>query len=124
MNIISTDKAPAAIGPYSQAIEAGGTIYVSGQIPVDPATGEIVDGDIKVRTRRCMDNISAILAAAGTDLTHVVRMGVYLTDMGDFAAMNEAYAQALGDTKPARSCVQVAALPKGVNIEIEAIAIR
>ena len=121
--IISTSNAPAAIGPYSQAIKAGNLLFISGQVPLDPATGEVVEGDITVQTRRVLDNVKAILTQAGADFSNVVKTTVFLKDMGDFAAMNEVYAKFFeGTTYPARSAVEVARLPKDVLVEIETIA--
>ncbi|MEK7284664.1 MAG: RidA family protein [Chloroflexota bacterium] len=116
--------APKAVGPYSQAILAGELVFCSGQIPLDPATGQLVEGDIAAQTGRVLDNLAAVLAAAGSDLAHVVKTTVFLADLGDFAAMNEAYATRFGEHRPARSTVQVAALPRGARIEIECIAVR
>lgn len=122
MNKISTDKAPAAIGPYSQAIEHGGMIYVSGQLPIAPATGKFAEGGTKELTRQSMNNISAILEAAGSGMNKVVKTTIFVQDLGEFGAINEAYAEFFGETAPARACVQAAALPKGAQLEIEAIA--
>lgn len=122
MNKISTDRAPAAIGPYSQAVEHGGMIYVSGQLPIDPATGEFAEGGTKELTRQSMNNISAILEAAGSGMNKVVKTTIFVQDLGEFGAINEAYAEFFGETAPARACVQAAALPKGAQLEIEAIA--
>ena len=122
MNKISTDKAPAAIGPYSQAIEHGGMIYVSGQLPIDPATGKFAEGGTKELTRQSMNNISDILEAAGSGMNKVVKTTIFVQDLGEFGAINEAYAEFFGETAPARACVQAAALPKGAQLEIEAIA--
>lgn len=119
---VSTEKAPGAIGPYSQAIAANGFVYTSGQLPIDMATGELELNDIKKAAACSMDNIRAILSAAGMTMDHVVKTVVYLTDLADFADVNEVYASYFKDTPPARSCVQVAALPKNAKIEIEAIA--
>lgn len=119
---LATTKAPAAIGPYSQGVKAGGLVFVSGQMALDPATGEFVPGDIKAQTVQVLKNIQAILAAAGLDLANVTKTTIFLTDMQDFAQVNEAYANAFSGHAPARSTVQVAALPKGARIEIEAIA--
>lgn len=121
---ISTSKAPAAIGPYSQAIEAGGTVYVSGQLPIDPATGAFAEGGIGALTRQSLTNISNILAAAGLTMGNVVKTSVFLADMDDFAEMNAAYAEFFTETPPARSAVAVKTLPKGARIEIECIAVR
>ena len=114
--------APAAIGPYSQAIAAGGLVFVSGQLPLDPATGELVEGDIAAMTRQIFRNIEAVLAAAGTSLDKIVKTTVFLQDMADFPRMNEVYSAALGEARPARSTVQVSGLPRGVLVEIDLIA--
>ena len=121
--IISTDKAPAAIGPYSQGIAANGFVYVSGCLPIDMATGELSTGDIAEQTRCSMRNVSAILEAAGSGLDRIVKTTIFVKDLKDFAAINEAYAGFFKCDAPARSCVQVAALPKDAQIEIEAIAL-
>lgn len=122
---ISTSQGPSAIGPYSQAIAAGDLVFVSGQIPIDPATGTLVQGDIAAQTDRVLRNLSAILEAAGASLGRVVKTTVYLTDLGDFEAMNAAYARHFpGGEPPARATVQVSRLPKGVAVEIDAIAVR
>jgi 2-iminobutanoate/2-iminopropanoate deaminase len=118
---IKTEKAPKAIGPYSQAIRSGAYIFVSGQLPADPASGEI-SGDIKAQTNQVFKNIAAILSEAGGSLRDVVKTTVFLKDLNDFAAMNEVYKQYFDQEPPARSCVQVAAIPKGALIEIESIA--
>jgi len=123
-NAISTERAPAAIGPYSQAVRAGGTVYLSGQIPLDPATGELVSGDIGAEARRVFDNLKAVCEAAGGGLDDVVRVGIYLTDLSDFAAVNTVMAEYFQAPYPARSTIQVAALPLGARVEIEAIAQR
>ncbi|HYE71847.1 MAG TPA: RidA family protein [Blastocatellia bacterium] len=120
---IQTDQAPQAIGPYSQAIKANGLVFLSGQIPLDPQTMQIIDGDIKAQTRRIFENLKAVLAAAGTSLDRVVRATVYLADINDFAAMNEVYAEFLGEIKPARSTVQAARLPRDARVEIDLIAV-
>lgn len=122
--VISTKNAPAAIGPYSQGIDANGTVYVSGQLPVDPETGEFAGEDISSQAEQSLRNVQAVLAEAGLTLAHVVKATVFLQDMGDFAAMNEVYARYFTGDCPARSAVQVAALPKGALVEIEAIAVR
>jgi 2-iminobutanoate/2-iminopropanoate deaminase len=122
LDVISTDKAPAAIGPYSQAIRAGEMLFCSGQIPLDPATGEIVAGDVTAQTERVMANIAAVLTAAGTGFDNVIKTTIYLADMGDFAAMNEIYGRCFPHHKPARSTVAVKGLPRGVLLEIEVIA--
>jgi 2-iminobutanoate/2-iminopropanoate deaminase len=119
---ISTDAAPKAIGPYSQAIRAGDLLFVSGQVPIDPATGSLVDGDIAAQTRRVLQNLEAILRAAGASFAHVVRTTVYLADMNDFAAMNEVYGTAFHPPAPARATVQVCRLPKDARIEIDLVA--
>lgn len=120
---IATEKAPAAIGPYSQAIKAGNTIYVSGQIPIDPARGEFAGDDIAAQTRQSLTNIKNILAAAGTDMSHVVKTTVLLADIADFAAMNDVYAEFFTEPYPARAAFQAAAIPKGALVEIEAVAV-
>lgn len=120
---VSTTNAPAAIGPYSQAIQADKTIYVSGQIPIDPATGEFAGEDIATQTRQSLTNIRQILAAAGADMTNVVKTTVLLSDIADFAAMNEVYAEFFAEPYPARAAFQAAAIPKGAKVEIEAIAV-
>ncbi|MCM8534068.1 MAG: RidA family protein [Lentisphaeraceae bacterium] len=123
MKEISTTNAPAAIGPYSQAIEANGMVYVSGQIPLDPQTGELVEDKIETQTRRVLDNLQAILEAAGTNLDKVVKVEVFLSDINDFAVVNGIYAEYFtNDPKPARQAVEVANLPKFVKIEISCIA--
>ena len=121
---INTDQAPAAIGPYSQAIQAGGWLYCSGQIPLDPSTMELVgEGDVKAQTRQALVNLQGVLTAAGTTLKSAVKCQVFLKDMGDFAAVNEVYAEFFqGDTPPARACVEVARLPKDVMVEIDCVA--
>jgi len=122
MNTISTPNAPAALGPYSQAIVAGGMVYCSGQIPIDPATGTIHAETIEEQTRQVISNLSNVLSAAGSGLGRVVKTTVFISDMNDFAALNAVYAEMFGDCKPARSCVQVSRLPKDVKLEMEAIA--
>ncbi len=121
--VISTPNAPAAVGPYSQAIEANGTLYVSGQIPLDPATGECAVG-IEAQTTRALNNVSAILEAAGYKLTDVVKSTVLLDDIANFAAMNAIYATYFVEDKPARACYEVAKLPLGVMVEIEVVAVK
>ena len=123
MEKVQTDSAPCAIGPYSQAIRSGNMLFCSGQIPIDPATGEIIEGDIGQQTRRVLENLAAVLAAAGASLSNVVKTTVYLADMGDFVAMNEVYATFFDDPAPARAAVQAARLPKDARVEIDAIAI-
>ena len=122
MKAIHTNNAPAAIGPYSQAIEVNGFVFASGQIPIDPTTGDFVEGGIKEQTKQALTNASNILKEAGTDLSHVVKTIVYMADMGDFAAMNEIYAQFFNEPYPARSAVAVKALPKGALVEVEVLA--
>ena len=124
MRTIATDGAPKAIGPYSQAVAAGDLIFCAGQVALDPASGESVTGDVRAQTERVLENLTAVLAAAGSDLRHVVKTTVYLTDFNDFAAMNEVYAARFGDHRPARATVGVSALPKGLRVEIECVAIR
>jgi len=124
MRSIATDGAPKAIGPYSQAVAAGELIFCAGQVALDPASGESVAGDVRAQTERVLENLGAVLAAAGSDLRHVVKTTVYLTDFNDFAAMNEVYAARFGDHRPARATVGVSALPKGLRVEIECVAIR
>lgn len=119
---VHTDQAPAAIGPYSQAIAYGELVFTSGQIPLDPRTGELLRGSIQEETARVLDNLGAVLEAAGASFDTVIKTTIFLTDMGDFQAVNEIYGQKFTGTKPARSTVQVAALPKGARVEIEAIA--
>ena len=120
--IISTEKAPGAIGPYSQAIKTGGMVYCSGQIPIDPVTGEFVSDDVTEQTEQVLKNLSAVLEAAGTGLDNVVKTTVFLADMGDFAAMNEVYGRYFSENKPARATVQAARLPRDARVEIECIA--
>lgn len=124
MKALHTDKAPAAIGPYSQAIEVNGMVFASGQIPLNPETGEVVEGGIKEQTRQALTNASAIMETAGLSLANVVKTTVFMADMGDFAAMNEVYATFFSEPYPARSAVAVKALPKGVLVEVECIAAR
>jgi 2-iminobutanoate/2-iminopropanoate deaminase len=119
---VHTDDAPKAIGPYSQGVITGGFVFTAGQIALDPATMEVVPGGVAEQTDRVMDNVKAILRQAGTDLHRVVKTTVFLTDMADFAAMNEVYARHFGEHRPARSTVAVSGLPRGVRVEIEAIA--
>ena len=120
---IETDRAPAAIGPYSQAVRAGQFVFLSGQVPLDPATGEIIDGDVAAQAHRVMQNLDAVLNAAGTSLDSVVRTTVYLADLADFAVVNEVYGSYFQDPAPARATVQVARLPKDARVEIDAIAL-
>jgi len=121
--IIRTDRAPQAIGPYSQAIRAGGLLFLSGQVGLDPATGALVEGGLEAETTRALQNLEAVLRAAGAGLDRVVRTTVFLVDLGEFAAMNAIYARAFGENRPARSTVQVSALPRGARVEIDAIAV-
>lgn len=123
MEQISTDKAPGAIGPYSQAIKAGGMVFCSGQIPIDPETGEFVSQDVTEQTEQVLKNLSAVLEAAGSSLDKVVKTGVFLADMNDFAAMNEVYARYFSGNKPARATVQAARLPRDARVEIDCIAV-
>ncbi len=120
--IIKTDLAPAAIGPYSQGIRIGDFLFTSGQIALDPATGEMWSGEIEQETEKTLENIEAILKAGGLSLGHVVKTTVYLADLNHFARMNQVYEQFFSTNKPARACVQVAALPKGAKVEIDAVA--
>ncbi len=124
-DVIQTDKAPKAIGPYSQAIAATGgkTVFLSGQIPLDPATGEMVAGDVSAQTERVMKNLEAVLAAAGCTFTNVVRCGIFLTDLADFSKVNEVYGRYFPSNSPARATVQVSALPRGAKVEIDCIAV-
>ena len=119
---VSTDKAPAAIGPYSQATMAGGFLFTAGQIPLDPKTGEIVAGDVEPQSQQVMSNLAAVLEKAGLEWKDVVKATVFLQDMADFPRFNAIYSAALGEARPARSTVQVAALPRGVAVEVELIA--
>jgi 2-iminobutanoate/2-iminopropanoate deaminase len=124
--VVETEAAPKAIGPYSQAIRAFGPamVFLSGQIPLNPKTGELVKGDIRLQTERVMDNLQAVLEEAGLGFKHVVKTTIYLVDLADFAAVNEAYGKRFPKKPPARATVQVAALPKGARVEIDAIAVR
>jgi 2-iminobutanoate/2-iminopropanoate deaminase len=119
---VRTDDAPAAIGPYSQGVVAGGFLFTAGQIAIDPATGQVIQGDVKAQTERVLMNLTAVLGASGASWRHVVKTTVFLHDMNDFPAVNEIYARMLGDARPARSTVQVSGLPRGVLVEIDAIA--
>ena len=119
---LQTDKAPAAIGPYAQAVVASGLLFTAGQIALDPASMQVVEGDVAVQTEQVLRNLGAVLASAGATWTDVVKSTVYLTDMRDFPRMNEVYARAMGDARPARSTVQVSGLPRGVLVEIDLIA--
>ncbi|HEU4991734.1 MAG TPA: RidA family protein [Luteimonas sp.] len=120
---IHSDQAPAAIGPYSQATRAGDTVYFSGQIPLDPATGELVGGDIAAQARRAFDNLAAVCAAAGGTLDDIVRVGLYLTDLGQFAQVNAVMAEYFKAPYPARSTIGVSALPKGAAFEVDAVMV-
>jgi 2-iminobutanoate/2-iminopropanoate deaminase len=122
--IIATEKAPKAIGPYSQAVQMGSFLFCSGQIPIDPKTNEVFTGDIKKQTEMVMKNIEGVLSAADLNFSHIVKTTIFITNMSDFATVNEVYAKAFTDEPPARSTVAVAALPKGVNVEIEVLAHR
>lgn len=124
MKQISTQNAPAAIGPYSQAIEVNGFVYASGQLPIDPATGAFPEGGVKEQTRQSILNVKAIIEETGLALSNVVKTTVYLADMGDFAAMNEVYSQFFAQPFPARSAIAVKALPKGALVEVEVVAAR
>ncbi len=121
--VVKTGKAPEAIGPYSQAIKAGGFVFVSGQIPIDPETGQFVSGGIAEQTRQVMNNLAAVLTAAGSDLQLVVKTSVFLADMEEFAAMNEVYGKFFSDEPPARATVQAVRLPRDARVEIEAVAL-
>lgn len=122
MKVLHSEKAPKALGPYSQAIVAGGFVFASGQVPINPATGEFVEGGIKEQTRQSLTNVTNVLAEAGIDLSHVVKTTVFLSDMDNFAAMNEVYATFFSEPYPARSAVAVKTLPKGALVEIEVVA--
>jgi 2-iminobutanoate/2-iminopropanoate deaminase len=121
--IVSTNKAPGAIGPYSQAIEASGMLFCSGQIPIDPSTGEFVEGGVAEQTRQVLHNLDAVLQAGGSGLERVVKTTVFLADMNDFTAMNEVYSEFFSSNKPARATVQAARLPRDARVEIECIAV-
>jgi reactive intermediate/imine deaminase len=121
--IIATDRAPQAIGPYSQAVQAGDTVYLSGQIPLDPATMQMVEGDIAAQARRVFENLKAVCAAAGGSLTDLVRVTIFLTDLGDFAAVNAVMAEYCAAPYPARATVQVSALPRGAQVEIDGVMV-
>lgn len=120
---IHTDAAPAAIGPYSQAVRCDRTVYLSGQIPLDPATMQLVEGDISAQTRRVFDNLTAVCTAAGGSLAQIARIGIFLTDLGDFAAVNAVMAEYFVQPYPARSTVQVSALPRGAHVEVDAVLV-
>lgn len=123
MEVIHTDKAPAAIGPYEQAIKANGFVYTAGQIALQPETGELVEGGVEAQARRVLDNVTAVLEAAGTSWAQVVKTTIYLTDMADFGAVNAIYESYLGSGKPARTTVAVAGLPKGALVEVDVVAL-
>jgi 2-iminobutanoate/2-iminopropanoate deaminase len=123
MEIVQTDSAPKAIGPYSQAIKSEQYVFTAGQIPLDPATGKLVEGDIRVQAKRVLDNLRAVLDAAGSSMGRVVKTTCFLSDMADFPAFNEVYAEYFGESKPARSTVQVAQLPLNARVEVECIAL-
>lgn len=120
---VATKRAPGAIGPYSQAVKANGFVFVSGQLPIDPETGQIVSGDVKAQTKQVLENLKTILGASGSSLDNVVKTTVYMTDLKDFVSMNETYERFFGNNPPARATVEVARLPKDVAVEIEAIAV-
>ena len=122
ISVVNTDQAPAAIGPYSQAVVAGNMLFVSGQIPLDPSTGETVDGDISGQTKRVLENLKAVIEAAGSRMSHVVKVTIHLTDMKQFSVVNEIYGSYFSAPYPARACVQVSELPKSVQVEMDAIA--
>ena len=121
--VISTSDAPEAVGPYSQGISAAGLVFCSGQIPLDPSTGELIEGTIAEQTRRCMQSLAGVLQAAGSDLSKMVKVTVYLADIADYAEFNEAYAEFVGDEPPARAAFAVSGLPKGARVEVECIAL-
>jgi reactive intermediate/imine deaminase len=122
-SIVATEQAPAAIGPYSQAVRAGNTVYFSGQIPLDPATAMLVDGDITAQTRRVFDNLDAVAKAAGGSLAQIVRVGIYVTDLANFAAVNAVMAEYFQQPYPARSTIEVSALPKAARVEVDAVMV-
>ena len=122
LEFLSTDKAPAAVGPYSQGVKTGNLVFSSGQLPVDPETGKVSNGDIQKETKFCLDNVKAVLEAGGARVEDIVKVTVFVTDIGNFTKINEVYAEFFGDHKPARSLVQVSALPMGADVEVEAIA--
>lgn len=123
MEIIATEDAPKAIGPYSQAVKANGLVFTSGQIPLDPASGELVTGNFEKEARRVFENLGAVLRAAGSDFSRVLRATVYVSDLANFQTLNTIYAEYFGDHKPARTTIQAAALPKGASVEIDLIAL-
>jgi 2-iminobutanoate/2-iminopropanoate deaminase len=120
--VVSTENAPKAIGPYEQAVKCNGLLFTSGQIALDPVTGTLMEGDVSAQTRQVLENLKAVLEAGGSSLDHVIKATVYLTDLGNFAKMNEVYAEYLGHVKPARSTVGVATLPRGAIVEIDLVA--
>lgn len=120
---IATDTAPAAIGPYSQAVKAGSTVYFSGQIPLDPATGNLVEGDVEAQTRQVFANLQAVCTAAGGELSDIVRVGIFVTDLGNFAKVNAIMAEVFDKPYPARATIEVSALPKGAQVEVDAIMV-
>ncbi len=122
-SIVSTEQAPAAIGPYSQAVRAGNTVYFSGQIPLDPATGALIEGDITAQTRRVFDNLTSVAVAAGGSLAQIVRVGIYVTDLTNFAAVNAVMAEYFQQPYPARSTIEVSALPKAAQVEVDAVMV-
>ena len=122
-SLISTDNAPAAVGPYSQAVAANGLVFCSGQIPLDPGTGKLVTGSIADQTRRCMENLAAVLTEAGSGMDQLVKVNVYLADIEDYVEFNEAYGEFIGSEAPARAAVAVAGLPKGARVEVECVAL-
>jgi len=122
-SVIATTEAPAAIGPYSQAVRAGNTVYFSGQIPLDPATGALIEGDITAQTRRVFDNLVAVAQAAGGSLSQIVRVGIYVTDLANFAAVNAVMAEYFQQPYPARSTIEVSALPKAAQVEVDAVMV-
>ncbi|MHB8172420.1 MAG: RidA family protein [Thermincolia bacterium] len=121
--VISTDRAPAAIGPYSQAIKAGNLLFTSGQVPIEPSTGQVIQGDIQIQTRLVLENLKAVLEAGGSSLDKVLKATVFIKDMNDFAKVNEIFAEYFRENPPARSCIEAARLPRDVGVEIEAIAL-
>lgn len=123
MEVVFTSKAPAAVGPYSQAIKEGNVLYCSGQIPLVPETGKLVEGDIKAQAKQSLENVKTVLAEAGATFSNVVKTTVFIVDMADFGDVNEVYAEYFGDHKPARSCVAVKELPKGAKVEIEVLVV-
>lgn len=120
--IVQTDNAPGAIGPYSQAMKVGNLVYTAGQIPLDPATGQLVDGDVTAQSERVMQNVAAILEASGTSMSNIIKTTCFLTDLANFAAFNDVYAKHMGENRPARTTIQVAGLPAGAQVEVEVVA--